>query len=66
MEKLIEQYKEKKAQISGAILEEERYKISTTTNVFKGADYIQILEAQAELYQAMIELAQEFIKLTNK
>lgn len=69
MENLIEQYQDKKAQIAGAILEEEKQAQKMGDTFISRID---LLEAQADLYQAMIELAeanlllQESMSLFNK
>lgn len=60
MKDLIETFVDKKAQIAGAIMAEieQSKRIGDDFTVSK----INILELQAELYDAMIELAKEFEK----
>ena len=69
MEQLIKKWELEKAQIAGAILEEQKRINGVLANVIEGSDdssKLDLLEAQAELYDAMIELAKAFNNLTNK
>jgi len=59
MEQLIENFQQKKAQIAGAIMEEEE-------NSVKNWDRIELLEVQANLYDAMIELAEAYTQINNE
>jgi hypothetical protein len=59
MEQLIEQFKLRKAQLAGAIMDEQKQPIVNW-------DIIKICEVQAELYDSMIALAEAFNHLTQQ